>query len=93
MNRPRTQKAQRLNHRVPGGDGGESNRPATNLPLGSVESNREVLPAIDLHIVPTPEWRNNHEPQTNFFNKLVRTYDYDGNLYFSPNNEIWFAHM
>ena len=29
---PRIQKAQRLNHCVPGGDGGRSNRPATNFP-------------------------------------------------------------
>ena len=35
-----TQKAQRLNHCVLGGDGGESNRPATNFPAISMDSNR-----------------------------------------------------
>ena len=35
-----TQKAQRLNHCVLGGDGGESNRPATNSPEIAVDPNR-----------------------------------------------------
>jgi hypothetical protein len=40
MKRPRTPKVRRQNHCVLGGDGGESNRPATNSPGIAVDLNR-----------------------------------------------------